>query len=82
MSLFSAEMHADNPPETWQVVKVLPRVWQLQTKDGDVLESFSKASAAEEAKHSGFYVKLYDQESRWYAGEQIPGWQQYKNLVR
>lgn len=83
MSLFgNPERHADNPPETWRVVKVADRNWQLQTKDGGVLESGRKTRReAEELLTTGFYVDLYDKERRWYAGEPVAQWRPYAEIV-
>jgi len=72
--LFKPEDHANNPPETWQVVKVAERCWHLRTKDGGTLDSQPTKKAAEALKVEGFYVNLYEKERRYYAGEDVPGW--------
>lgn len=78
MSLFAGPVeHAANPPESWRVEKGVTRLWFLKTKDGVTLETFPTKKAAEHAKVESFYVSLYEKESRWYAGEAIPGWKPY-----
>ncbi|KOV84753.1 hypothetical protein [Nocardia sp. NRRL S-836] len=81
MSLFNGPAeHADNPPETWQVVKA-GRGWQLQTKDGGVLHSsFPTKREAESERTDGATARLYAKEARWYAGESIPGWRDYSEI--
>lgn len=74
MSLFSYETHADNPPETWVVVKVHDKLWQLQTKDGSVITSEKTKKKAEAHKTGGFYFDLYNDETRWYRGERVRNW--------
>lgn len=76
--LFPAEAHADNPPESWQVVKAADRIWHLTTKDGGVLDSVKTKREAEALKVSGPYVSLYEKEGKWFAGEPVPGWKPYK----
>jgi hypothetical protein len=75
MTLFSNPTeHAANPPETWAVVKVRDRSWQLQTKDGSVLSTAkTKREATADADRDSFYVRLYEADRRWYAGETPPG---------
>ena len=75
--LFSKDEHSANAPETWVAVK-LGRTWQLRTQDGGVLEyRIPTKRQAEALKHSGHLVHLYEQERRWYAGEQVAGWRPY-----
>lgn len=76
MSLFSGpEEHTANPPETWVVHKAGERNWQLQTKDGGVLDwGQPTKKRAEALRAEGWYVEMYDKERRWYAGEDIPPW--------
>lgn len=71
------EEHAANPPQSWQVVKAAPRVWQLTASSG-VLDTFTSRREAEEAKHTGRWVEQYRKEARWFAGESIPGWKPYR----
>lgn len=78
----SKEEHAANPPESWVAVKVADRAWDLRTKDGVTLGRYPSKKAAEADKTSGFYTRMYDQERRWYAGEQIPNWKPYKESTR
>lgn len=76
MSLFAdpAE-HADNPPETWTVVRVADRCYRLCTKDGATLgSSYQRKRDAEQDRHEGFYVNLYEDERRWYAGQPVTHW--------
>jgi hypothetical protein len=74
MSLFRAEDHAANPPSTWLVVKAAPKCWRLTTKTGGVLGTYPTKGAAEKDRVSGFYVNLYEDERRWYAGQNARGW--------
>jgi len=77
MSLFNNPTeHADNPPETWRVVKV-GRRYELQTATGVRLDSFERKGHAEKALIDGHLVRLYGDESRWYAGESVNGWKPY-----
>lgn len=75
MSLFAdpAE-HTANPPASWQVVKCGTGCWKLQTTGGTVLDGFTTRKAASAARETGWLVTLYDQEARWYAGEQVANW--------
>ncbi len=74
MTLFATpEEHAANPPATWQVNKAAERVWQLRTRDGGVLHTYTTKGAAEEGKVGGFYADQYAKDGRWYAGETPPG---------
>lgn len=85
MSMFANPVeHAKNPPSTWVVEKSVAGAttrWRLQTKTGEVIDTFPTKAKAEEAKTEGFFANLYEKESRWYAGEEIPGWKQYGVLV-
>ena len=77
MSLFSSPAeHAANPPSTWRVVKHGNK-WALRTASGDTIGYYETKKAAEEDKRSGPYVRLYNDETRWYAGEPVPGWKPY-----
>lgn len=81
MSLFtSPEEHAANGPETWVVVKSV-RHWRLETADGGVLETFPTKKAAEAGRVEGRIADLYDRESRWYAGEEIPSWKPWTQIL-
>lgn len=81
MSLFnSPEEHAANPPDTWVVAKH-GTSWHLSMKDGGVLDTYARKTDAEQARHTGFLVTLYETETRWYRGETIPGWRSYADLV-
>jgi len=77
MSLFKAAEHADNPPSTWRVVKSGAR-WALVTRGGGVLGTFGRKRDAVEGLTCGPLVNLYEKESRWYAGESVPGWKAYE----
>lgn len=79
--MFPPEDHAANAPDTWVVVKAMERLWQLKTKDGDVIQSFPTKTRALQARNAGFYPNLYEKEGRWYAGEKIPGWKEYSEVV-
>lgn len=75
MSLFTPQEHADNAPDTWQVVK-RPRCrdWAVLTKDGGVITTAKTKSAALQLTKTGFYTDLYWKEKKYYAGENVPGW--------
>lgn len=78
MSMFSNPVeHAANAPETWSVVKLAPQAWALVTSDGTELDRFRAKYAAEQARVSGHLVRLYQDETRWYAGESVRGWKPY-----
>ena len=78
MALFTnPNDHALNPPSTWEVRKVADRVWALTDAYGEVLDRFKTRREAEEAKVSGFLVKLYNDEGRCFAGLPVNGWKPY-----
>lgn len=81
MSVFSGPVeHAANPPETWKVSKQANRSWYVTTSDGaKVLHRARSKGEAVAAIRVGFIRNLYDRETRWYAGESIPGWRDYKD---
>ena len=78
MALFLEQFHAENPPETWEVRKTGRRWGLFAARAEHPLESFDTKRAALEARSSGWLVKLYDQERRWYAGEHVEGWKDYR----
>lgn len=82
MSLFSGpEEHAANPPSTWKVVKArTTRLWHVQTANGATIESATTKREAEERTRTGSYVKLYDDTTRWYAGESVRGWKPWTQV--
>lgn len=83
MSLFSSpEEHAANPPSSWRVEK-RGRKWHLLIHAGSAhsCDSFLTKHQAEAAKTTGFHFDLYQRESRWYAGETIPGWKTYAHCL-
>lgn len=79
MSCFADPLtHAANPPESWSVVKLGERQWVLTTASGiGTLGAFKTRRAAYEAKRSGFLFNLYNDETRWYAGESVRNWKPY-----
>ena len=83
MSVFAdSKVHADNPPETWVVVKYAERSWGITMKDGQDLGNRDKTRReAEEDRTTGFLATLYHQETRWMAGEKIPLWRPYADVV-
>jgi hypothetical protein len=82
VSLFAGPAeHTANPPESWTIVKRGERSWALVLTNGDTLDTFPSKRAAVEATETGRYVELYRKESRWYAGESIPGWKPYAVLA-
>ena len=83
MSVFSSvSEHLENPPSTWEVHKVGPRMWAL-TVSGDrfTLNVYGTRTAAQSARVGGFMFDLYNKETRWYAGESIPGWRDYADVM-
>lgn len=84
MSLFADPIvHAANPPTTWVVRKASARCWQLTVIRGDgvdVIDTFTTRRAAEEARTTGSAARLYADEARWYAGENIRGWKPYAEV--
>lgn len=82
MSTFTGPAeHAANPPETWRPVKVAERCWHLLTANGDCLDTFTTCRAATEAIKHGVARRLYDDEARWYAGEQVAGWRPWAEVL-
>lgn len=78
MSLFNGpEEHAANPPDTWVVEKSWSQ-WRLCTRDGATLDTFERKRDAEAARTDGFLARLYADETRWYAGENVHGWKPYR----
>lgn len=76
----SPEVHAANPPDTW-IVQKHGRRYELATSAGEPLDySFERKSDAEQARTTGRAAKLYEQETRWYAGESIPNWRPYSEV--
>lgn len=83
MSLFNGpEEHAANPPDAWRVVKVRPKMWRLVALNGVVLATCQTRRDCVDLCERGFYRSLYDDETRWYAGEAIVGWKPYSPTVR
>ena len=77
MSLFNNPTeHAENPPDTWRVVRV-GRRYALQTASGITLDSFERKGHAERGRTEGNVARLYADETRWYAGESVAGWKPY-----
>lgn len=70
--------HNENPPETWKVVKLHAKRWQLCQADGSVLDAFPTKKEAEAAKVRGFMVSLYIKEGDWFAGKPVAGWRAYR----
>lgn len=78
MTIFeSPQEHAANPPATWTVRRV-GRRWALRTAAGTTLDTFDRKHQAEEGRTTGRMARLYADESRWYAGEQVRGWKPYQ----
>lgn len=83
MSLFSSPAeHAANPPSTWTVRKH-GRRWGLYCAISDnPIDSFGTKREAIAAKTDGLSARLYAKESKWYAGELVPGWKLYSPPTR
>jgi hypothetical protein len=53
----------------------------LQPADGNgTLDSFERKRDAEQARVTGALVKLYEDESSWYAGGKIRNWRPYSEV--
>lgn len=87
MALFATpEIHAANGPETWQIVKLADRRWGLVTAgwtlaEGVPLETFTLKRDAEAARLDGWAATLWEKERRWFAGETIPGWKPFAEVM-
>ena len=50
-----------NPPESWEVVKVMDRIWHLRPTGAEYcLGSYPTRKAALADRSSGFYVNLWN----------------------
>ena len=58
--------HFTHTPQTWTVCKRAARSWSVTDQDGQTVESTSTRKAAEEARQSGTYVKLWNARAAWY----------------
>lgn len=78
--------HDENPPATWQVIKITDRLWHLLSKDGkkgdNPIDSFKTKHEAEQARTTGRLVELYRKEGDWFAGLPVPGWNAYKGATQ
>jgi hypothetical protein len=70
--------HNEDPPQGWTVKKATDKRWQLQSKTGGVIDTFTTKKDAEAAKTSGFAFNLYEKEGHWFKGETVPGWKPYE----
>lgn len=82
MSLYtSPEQHAANPPETWTVERIpygTRARWCVVDKQGTQMgPTYETKREAEANLDSGWYVRHWEKEQRWYDGESIPGWKSY-----
>lgn len=79
----TAEEHAANPPETWEVVPTDLGFYELRTKDGRILHpDIRPRERCEELKvasdgFAGRFVALYERERKWFAGEEGTHWPPY-----
>jgi hypothetical protein len=81
VSLFNDPIeHAENPPESWKIEKVGAR-WHLQSQFGATMDTFERKRDALAARVDGPLVRLYADETRWYAGESVRGWRAYTECV-
>lgn len=71
------EEHDADPPSGWTVKKAGDRLWQLQSRNGGVIDTFTTKTKAEAGKTSGFAFDLYQKEGRWFRGEHVSGWKPY-----
>ena len=78
--LFGPDDHAKNGPETWNVVKAAPGHWHLVAASGAVLDYFETRREAVAAITSGTIRRLYDDETRWFAGESVRGWRPWAEM--
>ncbi|MEU4576181.1 hypothetical protein [Nonomuraea sp. NPDC023979] len=83
MSLFATpEEHAANPPSTWKVVPAGTRQWAHATAAGTVLGGrYDRKRDAEADLLTSSYAVLWEQERRWYAGEQVDTWRPYAEVL-
>ncbi|MEV4116329.1 hypothetical protein [Nonomuraea sp. NPDC049695] len=83
MSLFATpDEHAAHPPTTWKVVRAGTRHWTHATAGGVVIGGrYDRKRDAEAHLLTSSYARLWDQESRWYAGEPIDNWRPYAELL-
>lgn len=84
MSMFSGpKEHAQNPPESWQVVKVADRLWHLRVKgETHPIDSYKTRREAEQERQQGRWVNLYRREGDWYAGRTPAGWRPYSKVAQ
>lgn len=77
------EQHAANPPETWEVVRVTDRHWDLRPRGAEdaSLATYPTKRQALLARTEGTWFDLYHREGRWYAGEDIPNWKPYAEVL-
>jgi hypothetical protein len=77
------EQHEADPPEAWRVVKVAERCWHLVSSRGDdwVIATYLTRREAEAAKVDSPWVRLYEKETRWFAGEPVAQWKPYAQVV-
>ncbi|WP_217181594.1 hypothetical protein [Streptomyces sp. AC495_CC817] len=86
MTLYATpEEHAANPPETWTVRKLYERRWVLvidPTQPVDYQGSYEtkRRAEAERDDPQSWTRRLYDDETRWYAGEQVRGWKPWAEV--
>ncbi|WP_088295430.1 hypothetical protein [Mycobacterium avium] len=64
----AAREHLANPPASWVVHRVGPRNWQIRTRDGAVVDRCTTKTAAEQSRHGGTYVRLWQERTDWYLG--------------
>lgn len=85
MSLFNGpEEHAANPPESWQIVRVpsgtRARFALKISEHQPHPETFATRGDAENERTKGHTRRLYDDETRWYAGESVRGWRPWAEV--
>jgi len=71
------EEHDADPPAAWQVVRIADRCWHLDRSLGGTIGYYTTRRAAEAGKVSGPWVRMYEQDGRWFAGHTPPGWRSY-----
>lgn len=85
MSIYSdPERHAANPPETWTVHKADARRWEVRDAEGNMLATARTKTLAlveRDPAIPGTIAAAYVKEGRWYAGESIPTWRPWADVL-
>lgn len=80
-ALTNQQRHDAFPPSTWTVAKAAERLWKLVTPDGVVITYTKTKREALAECEDGFFVRHWEKERRWYAGEHVQGWKPYAAVL-